>query len=108
MSFGPSWSTAAHRRAVRAAVADPTATAFYGTRYVMSSLDQRTLGLDTRVSVTFSPTMTLELYVQPFFAAGRLLRLQGVRRAAQRRQLRVYGRIAGRSRATRDATGRST
>jgi len=51
-------------------VADTTASAFYGTRYVMSTLKQRTLGLDTRLNVTFSPTMTLELYMQPFFAAG--------------------------------------
>jgi hypothetical protein len=37
----------------------------------MAVLDQPVLGLDTRASVTFSPTMTLEVYVQPFFAAGR-------------------------------------
>ena len=52
-------------------VTDGTAPAFYGSRYVMSDLDQRTLGLDTRASMTFTPTMTLEVYVQPFFAAGR-------------------------------------
>ena len=35
-----------------------------------SSIRQRTLSLDTRVSATFTPTMTLEMYVQPFIASG--------------------------------------
>jgi hypothetical protein len=51
-------------------IADSAAHAFFGNRYVMADLQQRTLGLDTRASVTFSPAMTLEVYVQPFFAAG--------------------------------------
>jgi hypothetical protein len=70
MLLGPSWNAGRTPTQYVSAVADTTATAFYGTRYVMSTLKQRTLGLDTRLNVTFSPTMTLELYMQPFFAAG--------------------------------------
>jgi hypothetical protein len=51
-------------------VNDPTATGFYGRRYVMSGLRQKTLALDTRLNMTFTPRMTLELYAQPFFASG--------------------------------------
>jgi hypothetical protein len=51
-------------------VSDATNSAFYGSRYVLSTLQQKTLSLDTRLAVTFSPTSTLELYVQPFVASG--------------------------------------
>ncbi len=45
--------------------------AFGGTRCMLSGLKQSTLGLDTRLSVTFSPAMTFELYAQPFIASGK-------------------------------------
>jgi hypothetical protein len=71
LSFGPSYFRSWNYAQFVNAIPDSTATRFYGTRYVMATLDQPVLGLDTRASVTFSPTMTLEVYVQPFFAAGR-------------------------------------
>jgi hypothetical protein len=43
---------------------------FYGTRYIFSNIDQVTLSLDTRISVAFTPTLTLDVYAQPFFASG--------------------------------------
>ena len=52
------------------AVSDPTATAFYGKRYVFGFLKARTLSLDTRVNWTFTPDLTLQLYAQPFIASG--------------------------------------
>jgi hypothetical protein len=70
VSFGPSWSSSKSLLQYVTNVSDPTATAFYGTRYVLASLRQRSLGLDTRVNVTFTPTMTLELYAQPYIASG--------------------------------------
>jgi hypothetical protein len=39
-------------------------------RYVLSALRQKSLGLDTRLNITFSPTMTLQLYAQPFISSG--------------------------------------
>jgi hypothetical protein len=50
--------------------ADPTATSFFGQRVVFSDLEQHTLGMDTRLNWTFSPTLTLELFAQPFVATG--------------------------------------
>jgi hypothetical protein len=70
VSFNPSWNNAHYLLQYVRSVTDPTSTAFYGKRYVMSDLHQRTLGLDTRLNVTFSPTMTLQLYAQPFIASG--------------------------------------
>jgi hypothetical protein len=53
-----------------AAVPDETADRTYGTRYVFSDLDQTILSLDTRVSWTFTPRLSLQLYMQPFLASG--------------------------------------
>jgi len=52
------------------AFTDPAATAFFGRRAIFSSLEQSVLSLDTRLSATFSPTLSLELFAQPFVAAG--------------------------------------
>src|SRR5204863_1463606 len=46
-------------------VSDPTATSFYGNRYVFAFIKTRTLSLDTRVNWTFNPNLTLQLYAQP-------------------------------------------
>jgi hypothetical protein len=70
LSLGPSWSAGWLPAQYVTAVADPTATSFYGSRYVMSSIHQQTIGLDTRLSWTYSPTMSLELYMQPFLASA--------------------------------------
>jgi hypothetical protein len=105
--FGPSFSTGNAYAQYVQAVSDTTATSFYGTRYVVSSLDQRTLGLDTRLSVTFSPNMTLELYTQPFFAAGRYYDFKEY--AAPRSfETLVYGRDRGSIVATKDKDGMVT
>jgi hypothetical protein len=94
LSFGPSWNFSRVAAQYVTATLDTTAKAFYGTRYVVSQLDQRTLGLDTRLSLTFSPTMTLELYAQPFFASGRFTRF-GEYQAPRTTAVDEYGRDRG-------------
>jgi hypothetical protein len=37
---------------------------------VFSDLEQRTVSMDTRISATFSPTLTLEIFMQPFISTG--------------------------------------
>ena len=51
-------------------VTDPTATSFYGDRYVFAFIKTRTLSLDTRVNWTFNPNLTLQLFAQPFISSG--------------------------------------
>ena len=70
VSLGPTWTATRALLQYVQTIPDPTATAFGGSRYVMSDLRERQLGLETRLNVTFSPTMTLEMYVQPFIATG--------------------------------------
>ena len=49
---------------------DPLATATFGHRYIFAPIDQTTLSLDTRLNVTFSPTLTLQVYAQPLISSG--------------------------------------
>jgi hypothetical protein len=70
LSVGPYYSFDESRAQYVDAFDDPTATAFYGRRAVFSDLEQHTLGMDTRLNWTFSPTLTLELFAQPFVATG--------------------------------------
>jgi hypothetical protein len=52
-------------------VEDGLAAETFGNRYVFANLRQTTLSGTTRASWTVSPTLSLELYAQPFTAAGR-------------------------------------
>src|SRR5207253_10376518 len=49
---------------------DATATNLYGQRVVFSGIDQKTVSFDTRVNATFTPTLTLEVVLQPFVSTG--------------------------------------
>jgi hypothetical protein len=51
-------------------VSDPLATQTFGRRAVFATLDQRELALDTRLEWTFTPKMSLQLFVQPLISAG--------------------------------------
>jgi len=53
-----------------AAVPDERADWTFGARYVFSDLDERTLSLSTRFSWTFTPRMSLQLFLQPFISSG--------------------------------------
>jgi hypothetical protein len=45
---------------------DPT----YGSRYLFAELDRESVSANTRLNVSFSPTLTLELYAQALLSAG--------------------------------------
>ncbi|MBI3540434.1 MAG: hypothetical protein HY076_09200, partial [Candidatus Eisenbacteria bacterium] len=71
LSAGP-WVNFNHAAAQYVtSVADPTATETYGRRYVFAALDQSTIGADVRLNWTFTPDLSLETYVQPFFSSGK-------------------------------------
>lgn len=70
VSFGPTLTTQRSTDQFVRTVNDPLATATYGHRYVFANLKQTTLSLDTRVDYTFTPTLTLQVYAQPFVSAG--------------------------------------
>ena len=73
---------------------DPFATHTYGRRYIFGGLDQTTLSVDARVNVTFTPTLSFQLYAEPFISAGDyrgLKELEGVATF----QFLEYGRDIG-------------
>jgi len=70
VSFSPAYSVSRDRTQFVARFADPSATAFYGQRVVFSDLEQHVASMNTRLNWTFSPTLTLELFAQPFIATG--------------------------------------
>ncbi len=70
ISLGPSITKNHTLSQYVTAVADPAATATYGTRYVFGTLDQTEVSLDLRVYWTFTPKLSLQLYAQPLISAG--------------------------------------
>jgi hypothetical protein len=63
-------------------------------RYVLARLDQNTLGITTRLNYTISPTLSLEMYAQPFVSAGtydRFMEVTDPGAARFRDRFRVFG-----------------
>lgn len=58
-------------------VADATApSSFAQLRYTFANVDQREVRLDTRLDWTFSPWLSLQLFLQPFASTGRFSRFK--------------------------------
>ena len=68
--IGPSyaWSYAPAQYVTR--VTDPLADHSFGARYIFAGIRRTTLSLESRMNVTFSPTLSLQLYVEPFISTG--------------------------------------
>jgi hypothetical protein len=75
-------------------VADNTATQTYGSRYVFAGLRQTTLAIDTRLNVTFTPNLSLEMYAQPFISSNDFGALKELR-APRTFDFDVYGQDVG-------------
>ncbi|MBA3646453.1 MAG: carbohydrate binding family 9 domain-containing protein [Gemmatimonadaceae bacterium] len=71
ITLGPSYDYSAGTQQFVRSVKDTTATNFYGVRYVFADIIQHTVSVDTRVDMTFTPALTLQLYAQPFISSGR-------------------------------------
>jgi hypothetical protein len=65
LAVGPTLTRARQDAQYVTSIADPAAAATFGRRYVFAPLDQRELGITTRLNYTFTRDLTLELYVQP-------------------------------------------
>lgn len=71
LRIGPSYSRRYSEAQYVQRVSDPLAAQTFGNRYVFAGLDRTTFSLDTTLNVTFSPTLSLQLYVEPFISTGR-------------------------------------
>lgn len=95
LSFSPSLDVDNTAQQYVTAVSDATvAPAFAGTRYVFGRLEQKTLSMDTRVNVTFTPNLTLEMFAQPFLSSGKYTKFKEFAEAKSRR-MNTFGRDNG-------------
>jgi hypothetical protein len=73
---------------------DPAATATFGRQYVFAEVLRRTLDLTTRLSLTLTPSLSLQLYAQPFVGTGDYVRFKELT-AARTTEYLVYGARPG-------------
>jgi len=64
--------------------------ATFGRRYIFSDLERNTFSMDTRVDMTFSPTLSLQLFAQPFLSSGQYLTYKQLERS-ESFDFRVFG-----------------
>ena len=86
-------------------VSDPTATETFGGRYVFAALDGHEVSMVTRLDWTFTPELSLQLFVQPLISAADFRDYKEFTRPRQF-EFAVYGREAGTI--TQDASGEYT
>jgi hypothetical protein len=70
LSLGPTYDVSEGNAQFVDRFTDPSATHFDNLRVVFAALRQRSFSFDTRVSATFTPTLTLEVFAQPFISSG--------------------------------------
>jgi hypothetical protein len=70
VQFSPTFAYDENAAQYVTSVGDPTAAAFFGSRYVFGAIRTRTVSLSTRLNWTFTPNLTLQLFAQPFVASG--------------------------------------
>ncbi len=70
-SFGPFYEAMDEKMQWVGNFEDPTAVNTYGNRYVFAELNQETIGGSIRMNWTFTPTLSLQLYLQPLFSVGK-------------------------------------
>lgn len=90
MRVGPGFSREFQAAQWVMRVEDPTAGATFGSRYVFAELDQTTLSANIRLNWTFTPTLSLQLYLQPLISAGSYRRFKELARPKSF-DFRVYG-----------------
>jgi len=70
-SFGPSFSYYLEKMQWVTKIEDQDYTPTFGNRYIFANLTQKTISGDIRVNWTFTPVLSLQLFVQPLFSTGK-------------------------------------
>ena len=70
LSFGPRYETDRGEMQWVTRVEDPLMTETFGTRYVFGRISNPVLSTEIRLNWTFTPRVSLQLYLQPFIAVG--------------------------------------
>lgn len=94
LNAGPAYSYSSSPYQFVTSQEDESASDFFGSRYVFADLEQRQLSMETRLGVTFTPGMSLEVFAQPFISSGRYTRFKEFA-APRSGDMRVYGEDMG-------------
>ena len=94
LSLGPNYTVGRDAAQYVVAVTDPNASATLGARYVFAQFVQHSLDVTLRMNLTFSQTLSFQLYAQPFMFAGDYRDFAELR-APRTFQFNVYGRDQG-------------
>ena len=70
LTVGPALTRALFPAQFVTRVPDASYTPTYGVRYVFAPLDHTEVGLETRFNATFTPKLSLEMYMQPLLSSG--------------------------------------
>jgi hypothetical protein len=97
LRFGPQFSSLRSAEQFVRIQTDPLAEATFGRRYVFADIDRTTVSMETRLDWTFLPTLSLQLYAQPFVASGDYERFKEFR-TPNTYDFDVYGEDKGRIR----------
>jgi hypothetical protein len=91
LSLAPSVSTVHSAAGYITAIADPTAEDTYGRRYIVSNLTQRSFDMTIRTDVSLTPSVSLQMYAQPFVSA---VEYEGIKSFTRPKEFQflVYGR----------------
>ena len=94
LSVGPNFYASREPLQFVTSRVDATAEAMFGRRYLFAEISQRTLDLTTRLNVTLTPALSVQLYVQPFVATGDYQQFKELT-APRSRDYLVYGQAPG-------------
>ncbi|MCI0435849.1 MAG: carbohydrate binding family 9 domain-containing protein [Gemmatimonadetes bacterium] len=70
VTLGPRYNRSFTNAQYLFSVEDEEAAGTFGRRYVFAPINQTTLSMETRVNLTFTPDLSLEVYTQPFVSTG--------------------------------------
>ncbi len=70
MSVQPRWSRATDASQYVSATSTLAYEPTYGRRYLFAELERSTFSMETRLDVSVSPTLTFQLFAQPFLSSG--------------------------------------
>jgi hypothetical protein len=91
LSLAPSMNTVHSMAGYVTAIADPTAVDTYGRRYLVANLTQRSFDMTVRADVSLSPSVSVQMYAQPFVSSVEYANMKSFTRP-ERFEFLVYGR----------------
>ncbi|HLF20435.1 MAG TPA: DUF5916 domain-containing protein [Bacteroidota bacterium] len=71
LSIGPSYSKNLQQAQWMTSYDDATANGTFGRRYIFANLDQTTISANLRLNWTFTPRLSLQLFMQPLMSSGK-------------------------------------